>query len=51
MNKTKTAFVIMPFRKPYNGYFTHIYREALADAGFEATRADDLFAIAGIHRA
>lgn len=40
----KTAFVIMPFRKPYDGYFNQIYRVALEEAGFQATKADDLFA-------
>ncbi len=40
----KKSFVIMPFKKPYDGYFELIYHPALADAGFEATRADDLFA-------
>jgi 8-oxo-dGTP pyrophosphatase MutT (NUDIX family) len=43
MNK-KTAFVIMPFKKPYDGYFSQIYKLALSDAGFDATRGDDLFA-------
>jgi hypothetical protein len=33
----------MPFRRPYDGYFTHIYSIGLADVGFEATKADDLF--------
>lgn len=41
---TPKAFVIMPFRRPYDGYFTHIYSAALSDAGFIATKADDLFA-------
>lgn len=39
----KKAFVIMPFRKPYDGYFFEIYVPALESAGFLATKADDLF--------
>ena len=41
---TKYAFVIMPFKRPFDGYFSEIYSPALLDAGFAATKADDLFA-------
>lgn len=41
---TAKAFVLMPFGKPHYGYFATIFSPALADAGFEATKADDLYA-------
>jgi tetratricopeptide (TPR) repeat protein len=34
-----TAFVIMPFRPPYSGYFAQFYRPALEQAGYRAFRA------------
>jgi hypothetical protein len=43
-SKTKKAFVLMPFKEPYNSYYTAIFKPALEDAAFSVTRADDLFA-------
>jgi hypothetical protein len=39
----RKAFVLMPFKEPFNSYYPAIYRPALEDAGFDVTRADDLF--------
>ncbi|WP_426992165.1 hypothetical protein [Methylomonas sp. CM2] len=38
------AFIIMPFKKPFDGYFDHIYKPALESTGYLVTRVDDLFA-------
>lgn len=35
----RTAFVIMPFKPPYSGYFSQLYRPSLERAGFRAFRA------------
>lgn len=35
----RTAFVIMPFKPPYSGYFSELYRPSLEQAGFRAFRA------------
>lgn len=35
----QTAFVIMPFRAPFAGYFASFYRAALEGAGYRAFRA------------
>lgn len=43
MTKPK-AFVIMPFRRPFDGYFEKIYSPALEQAGYIPTKVDDLFA-------
>ncbi len=43
MTKPK-AFVLMPFAEPYNACYERIFKPALRDAGYEVTRADDLFA-------
>ncbi|MGD8453847.1 MAG: hypothetical protein PVJ57_18690 [Phycisphaerae bacterium] len=37
------CFVMMPFREPFDTYFTTIILPAITKANFEATRADDLF--------
>ena len=34
-----TAFVIMPFKEPYAGYFARFYRPSLEEAGYRAFRA------------
>ena len=48
--KRKTAkqpkgkcFVMMPFEKPFDGYYESIYKPAIRAAGLEPVRADDLF--------
>jgi hypothetical protein len=40
---TNNAFVLMPFKEPFNGYYKHIFVPALRDAGYAATRADDIY--------
>jgi hypothetical protein len=40
----KTAFVLMPFEKPFNEYYSQIYKPALERKGYHVVRADDLFA-------
>ncbi|MCK4430865.1 MAG: hypothetical protein KAW19_06135 [Candidatus Aminicenantes bacterium] len=39
----KKAFVLMPFRLPFNSYYPAIFKPALEAAGYTVTRADDLF--------
>ncbi|NOT06249.1 MAG: hypothetical protein HOP27_16780 [Anaerolineales bacterium] len=39
----KKAFVLMPFRPPFNSYYSKIYKPALESAGYDVTRADELF--------
>ena len=43
MKETKNAFVLMPFKEPYNSYYSAIYKPALETASYNVTRADDLF--------
>jgi hypothetical protein len=40
----KRAFVLMPFKKPYDSYYPAIFKPALEAVGYEVKRADDLFA-------
>ena len=37
------AFVLMPFREPFNEYYPKIFRPALESAGFSVQRADDIY--------
>lgn len=39
----KKAFVLMPFSEPYNSYYPALFKPALEAAGYDVTRADDLF--------
>lgn len=39
----KKAFIIMPFRAPFNSYYNSIYKPALEAVGFNTTRADELY--------
>lgn len=39
----KKAFVVMPFRQPFNSYYRGIFRPALKSEGYEVFRADDSF--------
>ncbi|MEA3327389.1 MAG: hypothetical protein U9R53_08800 [Chloroflexota bacterium] len=41
-NAVKKAFVLMPFKKPFDSYFELIYKPALKESGFQVTKADDL---------
>lgn len=43
MTEAKKAFVLMPFKEPYDSYYSAIFRPALETAGYSVTRADDLF--------
>jgi hypothetical protein len=43
MSETKKAFVLMPFKEPYNSYYPAIFRPALESAGYSVSRADDVF--------
>ncbi|HYV43359.1 MAG TPA: hypothetical protein VFA20_00800 [Myxococcaceae bacterium] len=44
MKATRTAFILMPFRQPFDSYYPAIFRPALEAAGFEVRRVDDLYA-------
>src|SRR5690242_12031880 len=37
----RKAFVLMPFREPFNSYYPRIFKRALETAGFTVTRADN----------
>lgn len=43
MEEYKKAFVLMPFKEPYNSYYAAIYKPALEAASYSVTRADDLY--------
>ncbi len=43
MSKRKTVFVLMPFQKPYNDYYSHIFKPALESCGYNVSRADELY--------
>jgi len=44
MHSGKKAFVLMPFKEPYNSYYPAIFKPALEDAGYnDVLRADDVF--------
>ena len=43
-SKPKRAFVLMPFKQPYDSYFTEIFRPALESSGYIVGRADDIYA-------
>ena len=44
MNESRKAFVLMPFKEPYNSYYPAIFKPGLQAAGFDdVSRADDLF--------
>jgi hypothetical protein len=42
LHMTKSAFVFMPFKDPFNGYYSKIYKVVLREAGYSVTRADDI---------
>lgn len=41
--KRKTAFVLMPFKQPYNSYYLEILKPSLRKCGYSVSRSDDLF--------
>ncbi len=40
----ETAFVLMPFREPFNKYYTAIIKPAIEEANLRALRADEIYA-------
>lgn len=42
MEKLK-AFVLMPFKQPFDSYYSAIFRPALESRGFEVHRGDDIY--------
>lgn len=42
-DKEKTCFVMVPFKSPFDVYYTSIYKPAIKDSKLEPVRADDLF--------
>ena len=40
----RKAFVLMPFQRPFDSYYPAVFRPALESAGYEVSRANDLFA-------
>lgn len=43
MSETRKAFVLMPFKEPYDSYYPAIFRPALEAARYLVARADDVF--------
>ncbi len=43
MRTTKKAFILMPFKYPYDSYYPAIFKPALESLGYTVARADDLF--------
>lgn len=46
----KLCFVLMPFREPFDGYYTHIIKKAVKDAGLDALRGDEVYGTRSIIR-
>jgi CheY-like chemotaxis protein len=40
--KNKNAFVIMPFREPFNSYYVDVFTRAIRAAGLRPVRADEI---------
>jgi GTPase SAR1 family protein len=40
---SRTAVVLMPFREPFNKYYTVIWKPAIEEVGFSSVRADEMF--------
>lgn len=43
MTTVRRAFVLMPFKEPFNKYYTDIFEPALKAASYSVKRSDDLF--------
>ena len=43
MEEAKKAFVLMPFKEPYNSYYSRIFKPALEAASFEVSRVDEIY--------
>ncbi|MFL6233109.1 MAG: RICIN domain-containing protein [Thermoanaerobaculia bacterium] len=37
------CFVLMPFRRPFNGYYEQILKPVIIQAGFQPSRADEIY--------
>src|SRR5262245_10207223 len=46
----RLCFVVMPFRDPFNGYYTKIIKPAIKDAELEALRGDEIYGTQSIIR-
>lgn len=46
----RLCFVLMPFKEPFNSYYHQIIKQAAADSGLEALRADDVYGTGAIIR-
>lgn len=42
-SRSGTAFIIAPFREPFNEYYVRIIKPALADINYEPIRSDEIF--------
>jgi hypothetical protein len=42
-NNQKKAFVLLPFKHPFDAYYTEIFRPSLESSGYVVGRADDLY--------
>lgn len=40
---SEKAFILMPFKNPYDSYYPAIFKPALEQVGYEVYRADDVF--------
>jgi hypothetical protein len=43
MTSSRSAFVLMPFKEPYNAYYLKIFKPALEAADYRVLRGDDVF--------
>ncbi len=43
MKSRPKAFVLMPFRQPYDSYYIDIYKPAIEEMGYDVFRADDIY--------
>ena len=43
MTTVKKAFVLVPFKPPYESYYRDVFKPALEAASYEVSRTDDLF--------
>ena len=46
----KLCFVLMPFGAPFDGYYEHVIKRAVGNAGLAALRADEIYGIKPIIR-
>jgi hypothetical protein len=43
MKEKRNAFVLMPFKEHYDAYYSALFQPSLEAAGYNVTRADDVF--------